>query len=188
MTPDDVHISYLPLAHIFETTAQAMISANGAKVAYFQGDLRKILDDWKAVRPTFLVGVPRVYGKTYDKFQAKKAAMTGVKGWLVGSAENSSKNSIRQGKRSSFYDKVVWSKVPAEMGFDRVRVLVSGAAPLPPHVAEFLRIILPKARVYEGYGMTETCAGGTITDVCNLYVLFLLFLLNTILLNILWRV
>jgi long-chain acyl-CoA synthetase len=119
---DDIHISYLPLAHIFETSAQAMMSSQGAKVAYFQGDIRKIALDFKSVRPTVLVGVPRVYGKTYDKFQAKKATMTGVKGWLVGSAEDASKKSIRQGKRSSFYDKVVWSKVPIEIGFDRVRI------------------------------------------------------------------
>ena len=37
------------------------------------------------------------------------------------------------------------------MGFDRARILVSGA-PLPPHVAEFLRIILPNASVFQGYG------------------------------------
>ena len=40
-------MSYLPLAHIYEASAQALITSQGAKVAYFQGDIRKILDDWK---------------------------------------------------------------------------------------------------------------------------------------------
>ena len=121
------------------------MTSQGAKVAYYQGDIRKIAEDWQAIRPTLLVSVPRVYGKTYDKFEAKKAKMTGVKGMLVDSAQKSSKSSIRQGKRSSFYDKLVWSKVPAKMGFDR-------AAPLPPHVVKFLRVILPNASVFQVYG------------------------------------
>ena len=149
---DDVYVSYLPLAHIFEAAGQALMTSLGAKVAYYQGDIRKIALDWKAIRPTFLIGVPRVYAKTYDKFEAKKSKMTGVKGKLVDNAQKSSQKQIRKGRRNSLYDKLVWSKVPAEMGFDRVRTLVSASAPLPSHIAEFLKIILPKANVFEGYG------------------------------------
>ena len=159
-------MSYVPLAHIFETAGQSIITSKGGKIAYFQGDIRLIVEDWKSIRPTFLVGVPRVFSKTYDKFLIKKSKMTGLKKKLLENAQAKSSLKMHQNKRSGFYDKLVWSKIPIEIGFDRVRVLVSGAAPLPTHIMEFLKIILPNAQVQQGYGMTETCAGGTVTDVC----------------------
>eukprot|EP01084_Bolivina_argentea_P266627 452271_1 len=48
---NDVHCSYLPLAHIFEAAMMAFISANGAKIAYYQGSIKKIGEDWKDIRP-----------------------------------------------------------------------------------------------------------------------------------------
>lgn len=43
----DIHCSYLPLAHIFEAVVQAFISACGAKVGYFQANIKVIGQDWK---------------------------------------------------------------------------------------------------------------------------------------------
>jgi len=161
-SPNDMHVSYLPLAHIFEAVVQALISMTGAKVGYFQGNIKLISQDWKDLRPTMLVGVPRVFTKTYDKFNLKVDTAGSVKKWLVNNAKNSSTKEVRQGKRSAFYDKYVWKSVCEEIGFDRVRMTLSGAAPLPPHLAEFLRIILPKSSVSQGYGLTECCASATI--------------------------
>ena len=167
-TPNDVYCSYLPLAHIFEAAAQAFIAANGARVGYFQGNIRKIGEDWKDLRPTLLIGVPRVFNKTYEKVQQKVSKFGSIKKWFVESATAASAKNIRQGKRNSFYDKSVWSGVAAEIGFDRVRMTLSGAAPLPPHLAEFLRIILPDSSVQQGYGLTECCAFGTTVEASDL--------------------
>eukprot|EP01084_Bolivina_argentea_P111036 198218_1 len=161
-TPNDIHCSYLPLAHIFEATCMAFISAQGAKVAYYQGNIKLIGQDWKDIRPTILIGVPRVFNKTYEKFKLKVSKFGSIKKWFVESAQDSSSKQIRQGKRNNFYDKYVWNSVSEEIGFDRVRLTVSGAAPLPPHLAEFLRIILPKSAVQQGYGLTESCAAATL--------------------------
>jgi len=166
--PDDVHCSYLPMAHIFEAAVMGFISTVGGKVGFWQGNIRKIGDDWKSLRPTILVGVPRVFNKTYEKFKLKVSKAGSLKKWLVQSAESSSAKEVKKGKRSSFYDKYVWSNVAQEIGFDRVRITVSGAAPLPPHLAEFLRIILPKSAVQQGYGLTECCAAATTSDVDDL--------------------
>jgi len=167
-TINDVHCSYLPLAHIFEATCQAFIAASGAKVAYYQGNIKLIGQDWKDVRPTLLIGVPRVFNKTYEKFKLKVSKFGSMKKWFVESAQASSQKQIRQGKRNNFYDKHVWGSVSEEVGFDRVRLTVSGAAPLPPHLAEFLRIILPKSSVMQGYGLTECCAAATCADADDL--------------------
>jgi long-chain acyl-CoA synthetase len=68
----------LPLAHIFETALVTALILFGGSVGFYQGDVRKLVDDITALRPTILVGVPRVWTRIYDKVQA------GVRnsGWL----------------------------------------------------------------------------------------------------------
>ena len=158
ITSEDVHVSYLPLAHSFESAIMTVCVAAGGQIAFWAGNIKTIAADWKEMRPTVMFGVPRIYNKTYDKVKLKAAAAGGVKAWVFGKAEAASKEAIRKGQRSAMYDKAVWNGVCAEIGFDRVKILASGAAPLPPHVAEFLKIVCPKAVVLQGYGLTETCA------------------------------
>lgn len=57
-------------------------------------------------------------------------------------------------------DKIVFGKVKHRLG-GRVRLIVSGGAPLPSHVEEFLKVAMC-APVVQGYGLTETCAGSFI--------------------------
>ena len=124
---DDIHLSYLPLAHIFEATIQAFIAAQGAKCAYYQGNVKKLAEDWQTVRPTLLAGVPRVFNKTYEKFKLGVSKMGGVKKVLVDKATNAATKNIKHGKRNQFYDKVVWKGLCEKVGFDRVRMTVSAA-------------------------------------------------------------
>jgi len=98
-TQEDVHISYLPLAHIFEAMVQSVLISVAGSIAFFGGDIRLISKDWKDVRPTILCGVPRVFNKTYDKYKLKvENELSGVKKLLVQSAEASSTQQVRQGK------------------------------------------------------------------------------------------
>jgi len=66
-TPDDIHISYLPLAHMFERVCVAMMFMCGAKVGFFQGDIKLLLEDIKELRPTIFVTVPRLLNRVYDR-------------------------------------------------------------------------------------------------------------------------
>ena len=43
----------------------------GASIGYFQGDVRKLIDDIGALRPTMFVGVPRVFERIYDGVQGQ---------------------------------------------------------------------------------------------------------------------
>eukprot|EP01084_Bolivina_argentea_P111037 198227_1 len=158
ITKEDAHVSYLPLAHSFESAIVTCCIAAGAQIAFWAGNIKTIAKDWTEIRPTVMFGVPRIYNKTYDKIKLKIKADGGIKEWLFEKAEIASQELIRKNERSSFYDNLIWNKVCEQIGFDRVRILASGAAPLPPHVAEFLRIACPKTVVCQGYGLTETCA------------------------------
>jgi hypothetical protein len=42
---DDIHISYLPLAHVFERAVLVMFTSVGARAGFYQGDTLKLLDD-----------------------------------------------------------------------------------------------------------------------------------------------
>ena len=59
----EVHVSYLPLAHIFETVVQAAVYCAGGGVGFFQGNVKKLTNDFLDLQPTILCGVPRVFSK-----------------------------------------------------------------------------------------------------------------------------
>lgn len=64
---------------------------------------------------------------------------------------------LKHDEAAPLFDKLVFSKVKQSLG-GRVRIILSGAAPLAKHVEEFLRVTSCSV-VIQGYGLTETCAG-----------------------------
>ncbi|NWV60548.1 ACSL5 ligase, partial [Malurus elegans] len=157
----DVVISYLPLAHMFERVVQAVVYSCGAKVGFFQGDIRLLTDDMKALKPTLFPVVPRLLNRVYDKIQS--GANTPVKRSLLNFAVYMKMHEIKQGiiRNDSIWDKLVFKKVQETMG-GRVRMMVTGAAPISPSVLTFLRAALG-CQIFEGYGQTECSAGCTFT-------------------------
>lgn len=63
----DRHLSYLPLAHIFERLVMSQTVIAGASAAFFRGDPLLLIEDLQACRPTVLPAAPRVLNKIYDK-------------------------------------------------------------------------------------------------------------------------
>uniref|UniRef100_A0A8D0Z4E4 Long-chain-fatty-acid--CoA ligase n=1 Tax=Sus scrofa TaxID=9823 RepID=A0A8D0Z4E4_PIG len=113
---DDTLISFLPLAHMFERVVECVMLCHGAKIGFFQGDIRLLMDDLKALQPTIFPVVPRLLNRMFD--------------------------------RSSLGGKV--------------RLMVTGAAPVSATVLTFLRAALG-CQFYEGYGQTECTAGCSLT-------------------------
>uniref|UniRef100_A0A8C8MH33 Arachidonate--CoA ligase n=1 Tax=Oncorhynchus tshawytscha TaxID=74940 RepID=A0A8C8MH33_ONCTS len=65
---EDVSISYLPLAHMFERMIQVVsMLCHGARVGFYQGDISLLMDDIKTLKPTFFPVVPRLLNRIYDK-------------------------------------------------------------------------------------------------------------------------
>ena len=82
----DRHLSYLPLAHIFERIVMCQCYSNGASIAFFRGDPLLLIEDLQACRPTILPAAPRVLNKIYDKIQGGIAAAGGFKKKLFDAA------------------------------------------------------------------------------------------------------
>ncbi|XP_044034656.1 long-chain-fatty-acid--CoA ligase 5 [Siniperca chuatsi] len=158
---EDVSISFLPLAHMFERVVQTVMYSAGAKVGFFQGDIRLLPDDMKTLQPTIFPVVPRLLNRVYDKVQS--GAKSPLKKWLLNFAVERKYAEVREGiiRNNSVWDKLIFHKVQESLG-GRVRVMVTGAAPISPSVLNFLRAALG-CQIFEAYGQTECTAGCTFT-------------------------
>uniref|UniRef100_A0A8C1Q8X9 Long-chain-fatty-acid--CoA ligase n=1 Tax=Cyprinus carpio TaxID=7962 RepID=A0A8C1Q8X9_CYPCA len=155
--PQDVHISYLPLAHMFERVVQGLILVHGARIGYFQGDIRTLMDDLMTLKPTVFPVVPRLLNRMFDK------ANSPLKRRILEFAFRRKENEMKSGimRRDSVWDKIIFKKVQASVG-GHVRMMLTGAAPISATVLTFLRAALG-CQFYEGYGQTECTAGSTTT-------------------------
>lgn len=158
------HVSYLPLAHSFEALMHQCTLGFGGVIAYQQGNIKMLTADWVAIQPTIICGVPRVFQKVYDKVMNNINNEACVKKWVINKALNTGNDKIRRGERSQYFDKKVWSVVRAKVGWDNIKMIISGAAPLPSYLGEFLKV-MSAAPVIQGFGMTETTALGTRANV-----------------------
>uniref|UniRef100_A0A7N5ZR24 Long-chain-fatty-acid--CoA ligase n=1 Tax=Anabas testudineus TaxID=64144 RepID=A0A7N5ZR24_ANATE len=161
LMPSDIHISFLPLAHMFERVVQGVIMVHGARIGYFQGDIRLLSDDLSTLRPTVFPVVPRLLNRIYDKIFGQ--ANTPLKRWFLGFAYRRKEAEIKKGivRRDSIWDRFIFRKVQSSLG-GRVRLMITGAAPISPAVLTFLRAAIG-CQFYEGYGQTECTAGCTLT-------------------------
>lgn len=163
LNSSDVHISYLPLAHIFERIVMTALTTVGAGIGFYQGDTLKILEDLAVLKPTVFVSVPRLLSRVYEKIMAGVKEKDPVRQLLFNWAYSSKLDNLRKDGALThwLWDRLVFSEIKAKFG-GRLRAILSGSAPISPEVMDFLRICF-SCEVYEGYGQTETSAGTCLT-------------------------
>jgi len=161
---EDVLISYLPLAHSYERALECCVMATGGRIGFFQGDVRKLMDDIKELQPTLFPSVPRLLNRFYDKVNAGVNASK-VKKWLFNMAMNSKTKDLKRGviRNNTMWDKVAFKKVQDLLG-GRVRLITTGSAPISSQVLHFLRCIVG-CPVIEGYGQTENTGIASVTTI-----------------------
>jgi long-chain acyl-CoA synthetase len=159
---EDVILLYLPLAHNFGRCLHLLAGYLGCTIAFCPDPLR-VGELATQVRPTVLPSVPRVYEKVHTAVQASFDEATGVKrrliDWALGIGKRVSELR-QQGKpvpaglafQHRLADKLVYSKVKERLG-GRLRLPISGGAPLAQEIAEFFHSI--DILIIEGYGQTE---------------------------------
>ncbi|XP_071069917.1 long-chain-fatty-acid--CoA ligase 1 isoform X5 [Dasypus novemcinctus] len=157
LNPSDTYISYLPLAHMFEQSMKCVMLCHGAKIGFFQGDIRLLMDDLKVLQPTVFPVVPRLLNRMFDRIFGQ--ANTTLKRWLLDFASKRKEAELRSGiiRNNSLWDKLIFHKIQSSLG-GKVRLMVTGAAPVSATVLTFLRAALG-CQFYEGYGQTECTAG-----------------------------
>ncbi|KAJ3411439.1 hypothetical protein HDV05_002174 [Chytridiales sp. JEL 0842] len=161
--PTDIHISYLPLAHIYERAVVVDMLAAGAQIGFFRGDVALLLDDIAVLRPTIFISVPRLLNRIYERiWTTATTSGSAVKTALFKRAvESKLANMKATGSLTHpLWDALVFRKVKAALG-GRVRFICSGSAPISMEVLNFLRVAFG-CQVLEGYGSTESASGLTV--------------------------
>ncbi len=153
-------LSFLPLSHIFERMITYMYFFVGVSVYYGEG-IDKIGDNLKEIRPHVFTAVPRLLEKVYDKVQAGGLAGGGVKKsifqWATKIALAWKPDGANGGGykfKHSIADRLVFSKIRAKAGLDRVLAVASGSAKLQARLARYFNAL--GVPLVEGYGLTET--------------------------------
>ncbi len=168
-SPDDIFLSFLPLTHCFERTLGYYLPMMaGSSVAYARS-IETLVEDLGAVRPTVMLSVPRVYERAFAAIQERIASSRWQRmlldraiaaGWrrFEVSRGRADPASWRQRLEWWLLRRLVADRILNRFG-GRLRVAVSGGAPLPERVARFfLALGLP---VVEGYGLTEAAPSVT---------------------------
>jgi long-chain acyl-CoA synthetase len=157
---NDIVLLFLPMAHSFARIAHQGASFHGSTVALVS-DVARLPEALQRVRPTILPAVPRVYEKIYANAVGEIERSSGLKRaigrWGLRVGATKSPASV-QGRIA---DALVLSKVRDRLG-GRIRIGISGAAPLGIDVLEFFRSL--NMLVIEGYGLTETSSSLSVND------------------------
>ncbi|KAJ4840379.1 Long chain acyl-CoA synthetase 9, chloroplastic [Turnera subulata] len=173
----DVYLAYLPLAHILELAAENFITGIGGSIGYgtpltltdTSNKIKKgTYGDATALKPTLMAAVPAILDRVRDGVRKKVDAKGGLAKILFDLAYGRRLSAINGswfgawGLEKLLWDFLVFRKVKAILG-GRIRFLLSGGAPLSGDTQRFINICLG-APIGQGYGLTETCAGGTFSE------------------------
>ncbi|KAF4666746.1 Long-chain-fatty-acid--CoA ligase 3 [Perkinsus chesapeaki] len=165
LPPNFTHLSYLPLAHIFEMAVQIGCMSMGARIGYAdpktltQTGARPIgaLEEF---RPHLFMGVPKVYDVIMKAAGAKLKKESPGKQQLVASAFEWKARAMESGRYTPVFDMLIFNKFKHILGGNVVLAL-SGGGPLAATVQRWVRTAFG-CQVIQGYGLTETCAGATL--------------------------
>jgi long-chain acyl-CoA synthetase len=177
LEPTDLQYLWLPLSHSFGKSLLCGIIHVGVPT-YVDGRVDKLVDMLSVVKPTLMCAAPRIFEKVYNRAVTTALGDGGAKAKIFSWAVRTGKQKValeQSGKPVGFAlsaqyaiaEKLVFSKLQARLG-GRLRVLVSGSAPLSREIAEFFAAAnLP---IMEGYGLTETSAGNFVNRMGKLKI------------------
>ena len=166
---DDVMLLYLPMAHNFGRLMHLLGAHKGYTTAFCPDPLR-VAEAMPAVRPTLLPSVPRLYEKVHTAVLAQFEQVHGPRkrllDWALAVGREVSERRARNeplprslALRHRVADRLVYSKVKDRLG-GRLRLGVSGGAPLAKEIAEFFHAI--DLLIVEGWGLTECTTAATV--------------------------
>ncbi|WP_308220934.1 AMP-dependent synthetase/ligase [Micromonospora phytophila] len=152
---------FLPLAHAFARQVQVGMVHTRATMVH-SGDMGGVLEQLRQYRPTFVLAVPRVFEKMYNR--ARQKAADAHRGWLFTAAETVAVRYSRGLDTARgpgvpvrlarlLFDALAYRKLRAALG-GRCHYAIVGGAPLGERLTHFYRGV--GITVLEGYGLTET--------------------------------
>uniref|UniRef100_A0A665WFU0 long-chain-fatty-acid--CoA ligase n=1 Tax=Echeneis naucrates TaxID=173247 RepID=A0A665WFU0_ECHNA len=169
---EDTYIGYLPLAHVLELSAELVCISHGCRIGYsspqtLADQSTKIKKgskgDTSVLQPTLMAAVPEIMDRIYKNVMTKVEEMNCLQRTLFTLAYNYKLEQFTKGHSTPLCDRLVFRKVRSLLG-GRTRVLLSGGAPLSAATQRFMNVCFC-CPVGQGYGLTETCGAGTISEL-----------------------
>lgn len=168
---EDVFLAILPLAHIFEFTAELCVFYWGSAIGYgtpktiTDTNMRNCKGDMRELQPTILVGVPAVFEAIKKGISSQIAKAPAVSQKVFWGAFKLKQTLQSLHLPVSLLDSVIFKKIKEATG-GRLRYMMNGGAPVSDGTRAFINVLL--APLIMGYGLTETNAMCAITNPLNL--------------------
>ena len=161
----ETYVCYLPLAHIFEFDTENLYLWRASQLCY--GHPRTLTDaasrprgDFSEFKPVFFIAVPKVFDTIKKAVMAKLPPPGSLKRRVFDRAYEERRMALKNGKDTPYWNEKVF-KAPREMLGGRLKLAISGGAPLSESTHEFFVTVFG-CGLSQGYGMTECCCIGSI--------------------------
>lgn len=168
--PGNRSLTFLPLAHVLARSVTYAIAQGGATVGFW-GDFKTIVDKFESFQPDIILGVPRVFEKVHAGIRAKAHAGGSAKAMVFDRAERvaiewsgaqvAGEGGFALRGQRALFDRLVYSSVREALG-GRCQYAISGGGALRQDLQHFFSGL--GIEVYEGYGLTESCAAITVNQ------------------------
>lgn len=164
-------LGFLPLAHSFELLAECASMLAGVPIGYSTPltlidsspkIMKGCVGDAKVLKPTAMPIVPLILDRIVKGINDRVNNGSVIQRTVFKFAYNYKKKWFRRGYKTPIVDLIVFKKIGELLG-GQMRAMVSGGAPLSPETHEKVRLCLCIVMA-QGYGLTETAAGGTIME------------------------
>ena len=176
-TSEDLYIAYLPLAHVLELIGESMMIMLGVAIGYSGPNTltdkstmikRGGKGDESLLKPTVMFCVPLILDRIYKGVTEQIRRKSSLVQELVNMCIEYRLECINRGEITPIMDRLIFRSIRALVG-GRVRAIMSGGAPLAPDTHDYLKTVLG-CPILQGYGLTETCAGGTVTSSLDMHL------------------
>ncbi|MDD5333278.1 MAG: AMP-binding protein [Rhodoferax sp.] len=157
------HLSYLPLCHVAEQMLSTFVPIYIGSQVNFGESIRTVQEDLREVAPSMFLGVPRIWEKMHAAISIKLQETGGLRRALFQTAWAACQGLAEKPRAAwTVLDKLAycvsyWSVFRALqnfIGLRKVQVALTGAAPIPPDVVRFFRVL--GVPLVEVYGLTES--------------------------------
>lgn len=156
-------LSYLPMSHVIEISAQAVIIHCGGSIGFYSGEMDNFLKDIEQVRPTVFVSVPRFFNMIYREISSAISMKGSISSSLfkkvyVHALKSEGKEA---GPMRRLMENIAFKKVRNILG-GKIKLFISGSSSIDNDVRKFFSVCF-SCPFIETYGLTESC--GAITMV-----------------------
>ncbi|KAG0953043.1 hypothetical protein G6F31_013480 [Rhizopus arrhizus] len=163
MDARSVDLSYLPLCHVAEQMLSTFVPLYLGSQVNFGESIRTVQEDLREVAPTIFLGVPRIWEKLHASISIKMQEAGRLQQWLYRRAlaacapfleKSPAQYTARERLTHALWYWLVLRALQNFIGLRRVRVAMTGAAPIPPDVVRYFRNL--GVPLLEVYGLTES--------------------------------